>query len=84
MIGALGIDPELDHAPRHVTRAGDGALAPQFPNVADVDQLDALVAHQRDGVGGRERLDLGLGLGHELLDSLGNHGSSLRCSGAPR
>ena len=73
VIGAFGVDPELDHAAGHVARAGDGTLAPQLPDVANVDELDARVVHQRDGVLGRKRLDLGLGVRHQLLDSLGNH-----------
>ena len=84
MIGTIGVDPELDHAPRHVARAGDGAFAPQLADVADIDELDVRVIHQRDGRLGREGLDPGLGLGHQLRDSLGDHGFSLRRTGAPR
>ena len=59
MVRALRIDPELEHAARRVHRAGDRALAPQFADVADVDELDRLVAEARDGVLDRPGLDLG-------------------------
>jgi hypothetical protein len=53
-----------------VERAGDRAIAVQLADIADVDELHALVAHKRYGVLRRERRFLGRGLGNQLLDPL--------------
>ena len=92
VIGALWVDPELDHAARHVAGAGDGALPPELPNVADIDELDVGIVQQPGGVLGRDGLDLGLGLGHQLADTLGDHarlparrfGAGMMADAAPR
>ena len=73
VIRAVGIHPEFQHAARRMGRAGNGAVAPQFTNVADVDQLHIGVILHRHHLLDRHRFDFALGLGAQLLDALADH-----------
>ena len=55
-IGAVGVDPEFDHAARGVKTAGDvAALA--LAHVADIDDDDVRVVHFGDQIGGFDLFD---------------------------
>src|ERR1700754_3804409 len=71
-IGALRIDPEFQHAAGAGECAGDLAVPLDLPGIADIDDhhvaLGALVIG-RDGIGGADGLDLGVGLVDHRLDA---------------
>ena len=58
VIGAVGIDPELQHAAGGVVRAWNLALPVQFPDIADIDELHFLAAEQLTRLSGGEGFDL--------------------------
>src|SRR6185312_1411572 len=69
-VGALRIDPHLEHAARDVDRARDAAVAPQLARIADVDEGDARLTDQLDRIVNQDRLDLGVRLVDHLLHGL--------------
>jgi hypothetical protein len=79
VIRALGVDPELQHAARRMEGARYDAVALEFANVADVDELNVLATVQVacffdavGGDGGGGLVDHRLhGLLHALLQDAG-------------
>src|SRR5205823_3215614 len=70
VVGAVGIDPELQHAARAVEGAGDHALALELADVAEVDEDDVVAVESPAGVVEADRADAGLGLVHHLPEAL--------------
>jgi hypothetical protein len=80
VVGALGIDPEFEHAARAMDRAGHLSLALQFARIADVHEHHVVAALQRHGIGGREGFDLRVGVIEKGLVAAGDglgHGCDL-------
>src|SRR5262245_5281577 len=63
-VGALRIDPELEHAARAVEGIRDHAIPLELPDVADVDEDDVVSAMARTGLRETERADARLRLVH--------------------
>src|SRR5207253_11009285 len=61
VVGALRVDPELEHAARAVKGARHAALAIELADVAQVDEHDVVAAVKLERVLDRERFDLALG-----------------------
>jgi hypothetical protein len=61
------------NAARRVHGAGDGAVAPQLADVANVDQYHVGVVANREHLVDRQCLNFLLRLGAEFLDAFGDH-----------
>src|SRR5690606_24109165 len=70
VVGALGVDPEFEHAARRMQRAGHAAFALQFARVADVDQHDIVSLRKHVRLLRRQNLDLCIRLGDQRLVAL--------------
>src|SRR5262245_2674599 len=70
VIWALGIEPELEHAPGTVKRSGDHALALELAHVAEVDEHHAIFAQARLALLEADRLHPRLRLVDHLLEAL--------------
>src|SRR5579872_37416 len=68
-IGALRIDPELEHPAGAGERAGDPTVALDLPGVANVDDHHIAILSELDGVSGAQGFDLGIGLVDQGLDA---------------
>src|SRR5581483_4875546 len=68
-IGALRINPELQHAPGAGERAGDPAVALDLAGIADVDDDNVAALGDLDRISGAQGLDLGIGLVDQGLDA---------------
>jgi hypothetical protein len=71
-VGALRVDPELQHAAGAGERARHLAFALHFPRVAQIDEDDIGLADEGDRGLNRQSLDFGVCLGEELLVALFN------------
>src|SRR5204863_4749762 len=71
-VGALRVDPELQHAARHAEGAGHFAVALQLARIAQVDQHHVRASRQLDRVGSLDLLDLPLGGLYHRLHALGD------------
>jgi len=81
VVGALGVDPEFEHAARTMKRAGDAALALDLAWITQIDdnrvgQIRSALRKLLDGFSRRDRLDRRIGfIEHRLVatnDGLGH------------
>ena len=80
MVGALGIDPELEHPPRRVQRAGHEALADALPDVPQLDEPHVVALGEPMASVDRNALDLGVRLFDQLPRVLDHNSSTVAIS----
>jgi len=66
VIGAVGVDPEFNHAARGVDTSGDEPCSLTLADVSDIDDDDLWVIDCGDQIGGFHLVDLRAGFGHHF------------------
>src|SRR5262245_42792419 len=79
VVGAFRINPEFQHATRHIEGAGNLAITLALARIAQVDQHHVVAAKELDGLAGAKLFDLALGgldHGFDTSDYLLSHRTS--------
>src|SRR5215510_3690974 len=87
VVGTFWIDPEFQHATRHVEGARHLAVALALARIAQIDQHHVFAAKKLDGLAGGKLFDLALGglnHGFDTSHNLLSHRTSPACSSSKR